>query len=145
MLASTRASRDTAACDFWLSPPETNHPPTLVVAGGRGGVSPLFARGYAHSPLFGSDQAPARGYSRRYVLRGNEAGFFVRTRDGRHYGKYVLASADSRFLAGSPDLQEPVCTYWWEGSCLYQPNGSRNLAIGPGPVSLPSFLQGAIP
>lgn len=88
----------------------SNHVPTLSSLARPPHVSPLFARGYTHSPLFGSDQAPARGYFRRYVLRGNEAGFFVRTRDGRHYGKYVLASADSRFLAGSPDLQEPACT-----------------------------------
>jgi hypothetical protein len=145
VLSRARASRDTTACDFWLAPSETDHPPTVLVAGGQGGVYPLFSQGYAHSSLFDSDQAPARGYFRRYVLTGKEAGFFVRTRDGQHYGKYLLGSSGSGFLAGSTDLQEPACTYWWEGSCLYQANGSRNLAIGLGPVSLPSFLQGAIP
>jgi hypothetical protein len=145
VLSSARTSRDTAACDLWLSPSATDHPPTVVVAGGRGGICPLFSPGYAHSPLFDSDQAPARGYVRRYVLTGKEAGFFVRSRDGQHYGKYVLDSKDSRFSAGAREPEGPYCTYGWEGSCLYQPNGSRNLALGPGAVNLPAFLQGAIP
>ncbi|OUJ67192.1 hypothetical protein [Hymenobacter crusticola] len=145
VLAGPRISRDTSVCDLWLAPPAIGQAPTLLVAGGRGGIRPLFAEEYAQSALFEQTQAPTQGYCSRYVLTGKEAGFFIRTRDGQHYGKYVFARAGGAFNAASTTAGEPLCQYWWNGSCLYQPTGSRNLAPALAQVDLLTFLQGRIP
>jgi hypothetical protein len=145
IMSGLQTSRNTAACDFWLEPLDDAQKPNVLIAGGNGGIIPLFNNDYYQSALFNFDEAPVSGYQKKYVLTGKESGFFIKARDGLHYGKYVLNRAGAGFNAAAHGKNDSPCEYWWEGSCLYQPDGSRNLRLGAIRVNLTWFLRGSIP
>ncbi|QNH61056.1 carboxypeptidase-like regulatory domain-containing protein [Hymenobacter sediminicola] len=144
-LSTARTSRDTTVCDVWLEPGPNNSQPTVFIAGGKGGIIPIINLHYSPSVVFDFDEAPATGYQKRYVLTGKENGFFIKTRDGNHYGKFFLSGTWSNFQAGAYEKDEPYNVYRWQGSCLFQSDGSRNLRVEPMRVNLLYFLRKDIP
>lgn len=144
-LSNARTSRDTSVCDLWLEPGANDSQPTKLVAGGKGGIVPIYNSKYSQSVLLDYDEAPATGYYKRYIVTGKENGFFIRTRDGEHYGKFFLTGTWSNFQASAYDENEPDCEYRWQGSSLFQANGSRNLSIDSARVNLIHFLRRNIP
>lgn len=144
-LSGARTSRDTAVCDVWLAPGSNDSQPTVLIAGGKGGIIPIVSTRYSSSVLIDFDEAPAAGYKKKCVLTGKENGFFIKTRDGNHYSKFFLSGTWNNFSARAHDENEPYCEYRWEGSCLFQSDGSRNLGVGSTSINLLHLLRGNIP
>jgi hypothetical protein len=67
---------------------EINYPKVLVTSE-RGGIVPIFKN--TKNEI---NKAPKEGYVRRYQLKGNEQGFFIRCRDGKTYSRLMIYSLE---------------------------------------------------
>ncbi len=56
----------------------------------KGGIFPVFENEITGSFFLEMENAPQQGYHRNYQLTGEEAGFFIRCRDGKHYAKVIF-------------------------------------------------------
>jgi hypothetical protein len=110
--------------------------PAILVASGNGGLLPIFREDLKKSIIYEMTEAPAAGYITRYKLKGNEAGFFVKLRDGT-YAKLILIpeKADSSVPYNGGYYLEYSLSFYW----IYESNGSKNLTVNPN-VDLEEYL-----
>ena len=96
---------------------------------GDGGLVyiPSAARYDLGFPLYERGEAPADGYQRSVRPPPTDTGlFFVRTRDGKHFAKFILQQAF--YLPPGADRGTPHFFVTW----AYQPDGSRMLELSRG-------------
>lgn len=126
--------------------------PTIFRGSLRGGIIPFFYQDVEETTFFEKNIAPKKGYLQQYKLInkiGNtEIGFFIKCRDGKTYAK--LIRQDYTYHKGNwckdEDCKSPLMVeIGYAFHCLYQTNGSRNLAYMPMNFSLEDFLEGNEP
>lgn len=57
---------------------------------GKGGIYPVYNTEISESFFLEMENAPLLGYQKSYRLKGTEAGFFIKCRDGQHFAKIIL-------------------------------------------------------
>jgi len=67
----------------------TPTPSVHLYAMGTGGIYPIFLDEINESFFLEMECAPTEGYYPSYKIAGNEAGFFIRCRNGQHYVKIL--------------------------------------------------------
>jgi hypothetical protein len=103
----------------------------------QGGIATQTATtlGVTSNLIFASDTAPASGYAPTVNLTLTGASsldgalYFVRTRDGQHYAKFVFDP--SNYSPIGSDLDKQHGTWGLLLDYTYNPDGSRDLAIDP--------------
>ncbi|HRP34222.1 MAG TPA: hypothetical protein PKV73_20140 [Agriterribacter sp.] len=63
--------------------------PRILITSEKGGIVPISRD--AKNDL---NKAPAEGYVKKYELRGNEKGFFIKCRDGKTYARLLIFSLE---------------------------------------------------
>jgi len=106
--------------DVFLKPNKNEIFPTVLLSNKKGGIIPIFDYEYNYSLLFEKTKAPVEGYVTSYKLKGNEAGFFIKCRDGLTYGKLIL---DSKTNISSPYKKGFYKEWGYSFKSLYIPNG----------------------
>lgn len=130
---------DTLQCDIWFRPQKKAETPTVLTTGNSGGLIPIFNSEIKSSVLFEKFIAPESGYLMEYKLTGNEAGFFVKCRDGKTYAKILLEQ--SSIDISSPDGNGGFYKEFGKNfSVLYQPNGTTDLSYSRAEIDLEAFL-----
>ncbi len=119
------AASDTAADVLPVSvSPEPRGVITLR-ATGRGGIRfvPKSELGVDDLFLVYTDEAPEDGYSDTATIDFSSEGgvYFVRTRDGAHYAKFVFTPSAFAMMPGPGIVRDLTLQY------VYNPDGSRNL------------------
>ena len=138
-LKSLKTSTDTIQTDFWFRIENKEGQPTTIATSANGGLIPILDSDVSTSLLYEKTTAPTKGYVSTYKLTGSEAGFFVRCRDGKTYGKIILEK--SAIDISSPDGQGNFYKEFGRNfSCLYQPNGTTNLTYSQTDIDLENFL-----
>jgi hypothetical protein len=119
-------SGDSADADLVLTKDVTDETNAYVVALGEGGI--IFQSWDEKVDFDNSPAAPLTGYERSEKLNRPEQGlYFLRTRDGKHYAKFRLLIGVVESPDGSTHLELNESRFIW----AYQPDGTRNLEIGP--------------
>lgn len=57
---------------------------------GKGGIYPVYEGEVTESFFTEIERAPNYGYIKSYRLEGNEVGFFIKCRDGKHHAKVIF-------------------------------------------------------
>lgn len=131
---------DTTKTDLWFRIENKEGQPTTIATSVNGGVIPILDSEIKSSLLYEKTIAPTTGYVTTYKLTGSEAGFFVRCRDGKTYGKIVLEK--SAIATSSPDGQGSYYKEFGKNfSCLYPPNGTTDLTYSQTDIDLEDFLM----
>jgi hypothetical protein len=134
-----KMNSDTTQTDIWFRIENYEGQPMTVVTSQNGGLIPILDSEIKSSLLFEKSNAPTSGYLLTYELTGSEAGFYVRCRDGRTYGKIILEK--SAISIDTPDGQGSYYKEFGKNfSCLYQPNGTTNLTYSQSDIDLEDFL-----
>ena len=56
----------------------------------EGGILPVYSHQISESFFLEIENAPLHGYQKNYRINGNEAGYFVKCRDGKHFAKVIF-------------------------------------------------------
>jgi hypothetical protein len=138
-LKTMSINKDTTQCDFWFKIERNLGQPRTVRANRNGGIIPIYVSDVNTTFLFEKGTAPTTGYVKEYRLNGKEEGLFVLCRDGMTFGKIVLEKSeiDSSVPDGKGGHYKE---YIKQFSCLYQPDGSRNLSYSQPNIDLEEFL-----
>ncbi|MBS2098008.1 hypothetical protein [Carboxylicivirga linearis] len=56
----------------------------------EGGIFPVYSNQISESFFLEIENAPLHGYQKNYRINGNEAGYFLKCRDGKHFAKVVF-------------------------------------------------------
>ena len=130
---------DTIQTDLWFRIVKKEEQPTTIATPVNGGLIPILDSEIKSSLLYEKTIAPTTGYVTTYKLTGSEAGFFVRCRDGKTYGKIILEK--SAIDISSPDGQGSYYKEFGKNfSCLYQTNGTTDLTYSQTDIELEDFL-----
>lgn len=136
---SVTTNSDTTQTDLWFRIVNKEEQPTTIVTSVKGGLIPILNNEIKSSLLYEKNIAPTTGYVTTYKLTGSEAGFFVRCRDGKSYGKIILEK--SAIDISTPDGQGSYYKEFGKNfSCLYQPNGTTDLTYSQTDIDLEEFL-----
>lgn len=136
---SLTTKSDTTQTDLWFRIVNKEEQPTTIATSVNGGLIPILDTEIKSSLLYEKSIAPTTGYVTTYKLTGSEAGFFVRCRDGKTYGKIILEKSDIDI--SSPDGQGSYYKEFGKNfSCLYQPNGTTDLTYSQTDIDLENFL-----
>lgn len=134
-----KTNSDTTQTDLWFRIENKEGQPTTIATSLNGGLIPILDSEIKSSLLYEKTLAPTTGYLTTYKLTGSEAGFFVRCRDGKTYGKIILEK--SAIDISSPDGQGSYYKEFGKNfSCLYQPNGAPDLTYSQTDIDLEDFL-----
>lgn len=134
-----KINSDTTQTDLWFRIENKEEQPTTIATSLNGGLISILDSEIQSSLLYEKTIAPITGYITTYKLTGSEAGFFVRCRDGKTYGKIILEK--SAIDISSPDGQGSHYKEFGKNfSCLYQPNGSTDLTYSQTEIDLENFL-----
>jgi hypothetical protein len=129
---------DTTQTDLWFRIENKEAQPTTIATSTNGGLIPILDSEIKSSLLYEKTIAPTTGYVTTYKLIGSEAGFFIRCKDGKTYGKIILEK--SEIDISSPDGQGSYYKEFGKSfSCLYQPNGTTDLTY-QSEIDLEDFL-----
>jgi hypothetical protein len=134
-----KTNSDTTQTDLWFRIENKEEQPTIIATSLNGGLIPILDSEIKSSLLYEKTIAPTTGYVTTYKLAGAEAGFFLRCRDGKTYGKIILEK--SAIDISSPDGQGSNYKEFGKNfSCLYQPNGTTDLTYSQTDIDLEDFL-----
>jgi hypothetical protein len=134
-----KTNSDTTQTDLWFRIENKEGQPTTIATSLNGGLIPILDSEIQSSLLYEKTIAPTTGYVTTYKLAGSEAGFFVRCRDGKTYGKIILEK--SAIDISSPDGQGSHYKEFGKNfSCLYQPNATTDLTYSQTYIDLEDFL-----
>lgn len=128
--------------DVWAERDEKNGFPDILCTPKSGGLIPIFEKDIKRSVLFEKYVAPSGGYLTHYKLLGNEAGFFVKSRDGESYGKLIL-KPEKTDVEGRDEIGV-FKEYRIYFRVIYQPDGSPDLFTGVENVDLEQYLLNSI-
>nr|WP_321453264.1 hypothetical protein [uncultured Carboxylicivirga sp.] len=88
-----QAQRNSQIYDLSLKIKTTNNRYDLELnSHGKGGIIPVLNNQINESFFLEMEKAPLMGYQKTYKIKGKEAGFFVRCRDGKHITKVIFDS-----------------------------------------------------
>lgn len=127
-----------ADADFVITENPNDKSTAFIETQGAGGV--IFQPFSNKLNFSNATEAPMTGYSNRAVIDHSQAGvYFLRTRDGNHYAKFVLNVS----LVMSPDsssyldFEQRTRMVW-----VYQPDGTRNLERDSKGILFPCYKFG---
>lgn len=130
---------DLSNADFWFKIEENENQPKIICTNKNGGIIPIKYKDFESSLLYEKNIAPKSGYISEYLLTKEDKGFFVKSKDGKTYGKVIFE--DSEIDISSPDGKGGSYKEFGKNfSCLYQPNGTTNLSYQYQDLDLENFL-----
>lgn len=121
-------TNDKDKADIWLGQNNVLKVPEVVSALGKGGIIPIFKQKASEALQFSFTEAPLVGYLDTYKLTGKEQGLFVRTRDGKSYGKIIFSGT---YESTEPTEKGPFKEVGRRFSYIFQKNGSPDLNVSP--------------
>lgn len=125
--------------DFWFKTDTEERQPRIICSNKEGGILPIKYGEYDASLLYEKNIAPINGYVNEYELTKEDKGFFVKSRDGKTFGKIIFE--DSEIDISSPDGKGNYYKEYGKNfTCLYQPNGTTNLSYNYVDIDLENFL-----
>lgn len=130
---------DLKNADFWFKIENSEKQPNTIFTNKMCGIIPIKYKDFESSLLYEKNAAPINGYVTEYELSKDDKGFFVRSRDGNTYGKVIFEN--SEIDSSTPDGKGGFYKdYGKNFTCLYQPNGTTNLAYQYVDFDLERFL-----
>lgn len=138
-MSKMQTTNELEKADFWFKIESEEKQPRTILTNEMGGVVPIKYNDYESSLLYEKHIAPLNGYVTEYELLKEDKGFFVRSKDGKTYGKVIFE--DSEIDTSSPDGKGgSYKEYGKNFTCLYQPNESTNLSYSYKDLDLERFL-----
>jgi hypothetical protein len=117
---------DSVDADIVLAQDLADRTTAYLQVGGEGGIT--FQPWNNETDFDNSPEAPPAGYEQSNLVQPERGIHFVRTRDGKHYAKFMLLVDLTHPPSGSPYLDLEYSQLIW----AYQPDGTRSLDIAPG-------------
>lgn len=138
-LINFKSTTDTSTADFWFMIEKKQGQPSVICASKDGGILPIKDEETTTSLLYTHITAPDSVYFSSYELKSDEHAFFVLCRDGKTYGKIILERTliDKSIPDGKGSY---FMEYGRQFSCLYQSDGTRNLAYSIPDMDLENYL-----
>ncbi|MGI0016668.1 MAG: hypothetical protein ACREBU_24860 [Nitrososphaera sp.] len=133
---STTNNKDEA--DLWAIRSKKDIYPSILITPEKGGLIPIYEKDIKVSLMFEKTSAPNEGYIDYYKLKGNEAGFFIKSKDGSSYGKLIIIPVKTEISSPYKDsyYEEHRLTF----RLVYQPNGTNDLYVPQSDIDLEQYL-----